>query len=573
MIPSSVPPRTINISVRRFDPSRDKEPRFKTYTIPHTPQMRVLEALDYIVETLGESLAYRWFCGIRRCGMCGMQINGKPRLACWEAVQADMVIEPLANFPVVRDLVIDRARYDRNVMALEPWLQRRTDYPGLPEPLQTTAMATTATMSHCIECLLCVSACPAESTQFLGPAPLVQLAKYAFDTRDGGARARAALDVAGIENCVSCYQCSASCPLDIPILEQAIGGLNARIEEEGIARPKSLRSWLMGHVHSLSKVASSCATGANALGRSKLVRSLLERIVGIDRRRPLPSLARVSFAKWFKSRVRLRNDSKRVVIFHDTFMSYYEPEIGIAATELLEAAGYEVILIQKRKCCGRPLISERMLDSAKALAEHNIALLLPYAEQGISIIGCEPSCLLTLKEEYPRLCPGTQAKILAAQCLLLEDFLAREANAGTLDLEFTDKARRVLFHGHCHQRYFLESGSALQALHLPLNFQVEETAATCCGMAGANGFYKERYERSLQAAEVSLLPAVRRATFDTEIAACGISCRQQIQHGTGRVARHPAVILREALIGTRSAKAPPGGASFDSRSRKGTDEI
>ena len=175
---------TVSLTVEKFDPSRDSAPRLATYEVPYTREMRVLEALDYVVEELGESLSYQWFCGVKKCGMCGVMVNGRQTLGCWEPVEPEMLVQPLAGFPVVRDLVIDRSRYFANVQSLEPWLKRKRSYAGFPESIVASDLSAAADTMHCIECMLCVSACPANGEAFMGPAPMVQLARFALDPRD-----------------------------------------------------------------------------------------------------------------------------------------------------------------------------------------------------------------------------------------------------------------------------------------------------------------------------------------------------------------------------------------------------
>jgi len=224
------------LTIQKYDPTRDSEPYWVTHEVPYTKEMRVLEALDYIVEELGESLTYQWYCGVKKCGGCGIRVNGKPVLACWEAVQPEMTIEPLANLPVLRDLVIDRSRYERDMIRLKPWLERDEEYPGFPEFLTPTTMGHSIEMMHCIDCLICTSVCPAysETSQFVGPAPLVQLARYALDPRDGGPRANLAVEIGELPDCVNCYECTQACPSKINVLEHAIDPIRQLVIEEGV---------------------------------------------------------------------------------------------------------------------------------------------------------------------------------------------------------------------------------------------------------------------------------------------------------------------------------------------------
>jgi fumarate reductase (CoM/CoB) subunit B len=227
-------PETVRAKIFRYAPDVDPEPHYETYQVPYEPDMRVLDVLEGIVEDQGVSLAYRWFCGVKKCGGCGMLVNGRPILACWEPAEAEMVIEPLPNFPVIRDLVIDRSTYDERTTLLEPVLQRKDPYPGFPEPLTSIQMAGAAEMMNCIECLLCTSMCPSYGEVFVGPASLVQLSKVALDPRDGISRALIAYAEGQISECVSCYECTQACPTGIQVLEHAIDGLRKQIVSEDI---------------------------------------------------------------------------------------------------------------------------------------------------------------------------------------------------------------------------------------------------------------------------------------------------------------------------------------------------
>lgn len=227
---------TISVKIRKFDPTRDQEPYYIQHEVPYTKEMRVLEALDYIVEEIGDSVAYQWFCGVKKCGGCAMKLNGKPVLACWEPVQHEMVLEPLDNLPLLRDLVIDRSRYEENLVKMVPEMRRGEPYPGFPELITPQEMGHATEMMHCIDCLICLSVCPSYGDEFLfiGPAPLVQLARFALDPRDDGPRAVLAVDRGSIEGCVNCYHCTEYCPAGINILEHAIDPLRKQVINEDL---------------------------------------------------------------------------------------------------------------------------------------------------------------------------------------------------------------------------------------------------------------------------------------------------------------------------------------------------
>ena len=228
-------------------------------------------------------------------------------------------------------------------------------------------------------------------------------------------------------------------------------------------------------------------------------------------------------------------------------MTWFEPEIGRAATRVLESAGHSVGLAEGRGCCGRPMLSEGEEENARAAAEHNVRVLAPIVRRGIPIVGVEPSCVSMVRDVYPELVGGEDASRVAGGIVTFEEFVAAESRAGRFMLPASRGPDRILVHGHCHQKAMNAVGPTLEALALTGAERIDEIPTTCCGMAGSNGYETEHYDRSLEAAEVALLPAVRAAPPSAEIAAAGTSCRQQIRTATGRNARHPAEILADAL--------------------------
>ena len=205
---------------------------FETFDVPYRKWMRVLDVLNYVSEHFAGDLAYRWFCGSKMCGTCAVRMNGREVLACWEAAEPSMTIEPLRNLPVVRDLVVDRGPFDRKVLSFEPWIKRTKDYAGFPEPLSHRDMKHASKALDCIGCMACYSACPViglgELTNFAGPGPLVQLAQTALDPRNDFEKVSRALEKTGIFNCVSCYKCEEACPAKIPIVSEVIEPLKVK---------------------------------------------------------------------------------------------------------------------------------------------------------------------------------------------------------------------------------------------------------------------------------------------------------------------------------------------------------
>ncbi len=341
--------------------------------------------------------------------------------------------------------------------------------------------------------------------------------------------------------CLECKACKAECPANVDMAKLKYEFLAHYYAAHGLP----LRNRLFGHIERLSRVGSRLAPLSNWVANSRLNRWLLERFAGIDRRRPLPAFAREPFTDWFRKHGATGTGERgEVILFHDTFVTYNTPEIGKAAVGLLEATGYRVRLIDK-KCCGRPLISKGMLGEAKAHAAWNVARLAPYARQGVPIVGLEPSCLLTLRDEYTDLLGSEEARTVARQSLLLEEFLERERARG-LALPFSGNGRKVLLHGHCHQKALVGTAPTVAVLKWA-GFDVQEVDSGCCGMAGSFGFEREHYDLSVALGNRRLVPAVKAAGPEVEVVAPGVSCRQQIEHLAGRRPKHPAELLWESL--------------------------
>src|SRR6266481_6437863 len=292
--------------------------------------------------------------------------------------------------------------------------------------------------------------------------------------------------------CLECKACKAECPSNVDMAKLKYEFLHHYYRVNGLP----LRNRMFGHIAKLSWLGSRLAPISNWIARSWPNRWLMERMAGIDRRRPLPRFARETFTDWFDAR-RAPREAPRgdVVLFHDTFITYNAPEIGRAAVELLEVAGYRVQLVDK-KCCGRPLISKGMLEEAKVHAEWNVARLHPWVARGAAIVGLEPSCLLTLRDESVELVRTAEARQVAAASFLLEEFLLREKARG-LTLPFRTGARRqALLHGHCHQKAIVGTAPTVAALRWA-GFDVAEVDSGCCGMAGSFGFEREHYDLSV----------------------------------------------------------------------------
>ena len=286
---------------------------------------------------------------------------------------------------------------------------------------------------------------------------------------------------------------------------------------------------------------------ANPLMHARPSRWLMDRLLGIDRRRRMPALASPTFSRWFRGRVPTSSRSRGTVVFYnDTFTEYNEPDVGRAAVTLLESAGFEVVIPRRRLCCGRPLISKGFLREAKGRAAANLQALAEYTDRGWPVVAVEPSCASTYRDDYLDLAEDADAaRSVAGNLFLLDEFLVGRTEGGS-KLDFTDLKRRILLHGHCHQKALGNTKDTLELLAAPPGYQVEEIPSGCCGMAGSFGYEREHYDVSLEVGRERLFEVVS-GDPRAEIAAAGTSCRHQIADATGRKARHWAEVLTEAL--------------------------
>ena len=355
--------------------------------------------------------------------------------------------------------------------------------------------------------------------------------------------------------CVSCKACRHECPVGVDMAKMKIEVLAARVAKHGL----SLRDRLVGFLPRYAGLVSRFAPLANWRNNSPLLRMLFERVTGISAQRALPAWRR----DVFRSDVEAigQSDGREVVLFADTFNRTYERENLDAALRVLVAGGYRVHIPKpadrgRPLCCGRTFLSAGLVDHARTELDRLVATYAPFAARGVPIVGLEPSCLLTLRDELLSLRSDDVAKSIGVHALLFEEFLVREAEAGRLRLPLGPVAGKALVHGHCHQKSFGAFKPVEQVLRLVPELNVETIESSCCGMAGAFGYGADTYQASMDMAELSLLPAVRRADAAALIVADGTSCRHQIKDGAGRGALHVARVLAMSLERARSNQTP-----------------
>jgi FAD/FMN-containing dehydrogenase/Fe-S oxidoreductase len=349
--------------------------------------------------------------------------------------------------------------------------------------------------------------------------------------------------------CLECRACKAECPVGVDV---------ARFKSEFLAdywkrHGTPLRAQVLGHVHELARWGSRFAPLSNWIAQSAPARWVNERVMGLDRRRIPPAWASRTFATAFAQRYGGQGSAHATkhsfFIFNDTFTNYYNPGVGLAGAEVLRAAGMPAALAPNG-CCGRPLISQGLLEEARTRAASNVDALYPLAESGGTFVYFEPSCLSAVREDAPSLLRGDaqrRARRIAEASVLFEELLARHWSSSPLEASIGTAPPKILLHGHCHQKAMGLLAPARSLLSKLPGTSVVDLDAGCCGMAGSFGYVRDHFDVSRAIGERRLLPAARRVGPDAVLVAAGVSCRHQIEDFTGTRALHPAELLRSLL--------------------------
>jgi FAD/FMN-containing dehydrogenase/Fe-S oxidoreductase len=341
-----------------------------------------------------------------------------------------------------------------------------------------------------------------------------------------------------LDLCLSCKGCKADCPVNVDVATYKAEFLSHYYE--GKLRP--LNAHLFGQISAWSRIATVAPGIFNAIINAPVVSQLSKYILNISPKRNFPLFAKQSFKKWFQYRKGKKSSEKKVILWLDTFNNYFNPETLIAACEVLEFSGYEVIVPEKNLCCGRPLYDYGMLDTAKKKLLEILSTLKTEIRSNIPIIVLEPSCASVFKDELLNLLPhNNEAKYLSDNVSFISDFLH--------DRKFESRnptTQKVFIHGHCHQKAIIKIDNEL-ALVKKLKIDFNYIDAGCCGMAGAFGYEKDHYDISIKCGEHMLMPAIRQTSNDTTIVTNGFSCRSQIKHLTGRNSLHIAQLLRNEI--------------------------
>ena len=348
--------------------------------------------------------------------------------------------------------------------------------------------------------------------------------------------------------CLSCKACASECPSSVDVASLKAEFQYQYQKENGVP----FRSKLFAFNNKINGYASRFPKLTNFMFSNNFTSSIIKSIGGIAKERSLPLISIKSLNNHFQSikKELVKEDFiKEIYLFNDEFTNHLDTEIGVDAIQLLKTLNYKVNIISHSES-GRAMLSKGLLEDAKKMANANVSIFKNIITENTPLIGIEPSAILTFKDEYIRLADDKEsAKSIAKHTYLIEEFIQQEIELGHItSKQFSKASKTIKFHGHCHQKALANQKSSFDILNLPENYKVTIIPSGCCGMAGSFGYEKEHYEVSMQIGEQTLFPAVRKASEDTIIAANGTSCRHQIKDGTGKVAKHPITILKEALV-------------------------
>ncbi len=344
-----------------------------------------------------------------------------------------------------------------------------------------------------------------------------------------------------LDLCLECKACKTECPSNVDMAKLKSEYLHQKSKSNGFP----LGSLLLSHIYLFNRFGSMTPGLANWTLGNPIFKWVFEKFLGISRERSLPKFAKENFRAWFNGREDRSASSSagEVILLDDCFTTYNDPEVAKAAVKVLEAAGWKVKLAGLR-CCGRPAISKGLLPLARELAGENVRRLLSDVKRGVKIVGCEPSCLLALVDEYRDFRLGPDAEAVAEAAMLVDAFVADPALAP--HLKFRPREGKVLLHGHCQQKALLGTKATLAALRRIPKMNLVELDSGCCGMAGSFGYEKGHFNLSVSLANRVLLPALE-AEPESTLAAPGFSCRSQVHGLAGAHALHPIQILAEQL--------------------------
>ena len=515
------------LKISRFNPEIDRAPVFKEYQVPYVDDDSVLGALLYIYEEIDSTLLFSYGCRYRICGKCAIRINGKPALACETRVEDGMVLEPLDNLPVIRDLAVDRTGLIEPLRRLEILLSPLKEVEAVSQPSEFYQLM------RCNECLSCLSSCPVFKAEvgYDGPFMGTKLAQLYYDVREGK---KSLSDLENfLDGCIQCQQCEVHCPWDVPFSKVSTKIKGEIFKGKGV----SFRDWFMSRPPIIGWVASMLSSPMNALTRRKLVRRMIDRLMKIDERAPFPSYQK---AKIRRQKGEVKN---KVAYLIGCYEKFNDPVSARDSLSILEAIAPGVEILDPG-CCGIPFIGIGNLESARKRAVAASELLTKRLSEGYEVVfGC-PSCGSMIKNEYPALFGLLGEQNFRSRIYDIGEYLLQRYQLGQFKMTRKGMGEKIGYQISCHLKALKIGTPSLHLLREIPGLEVE-VFDQCCGMAGMMGFKKERFDLS-QRVGTPLMEEIKKGQLKRIVSDCS-SCRMKIEHETGLKTVHPISLIKEAV--------------------------
>jgi len=525
---------TINgyrIKISRFNPDVDNSPTFKEYVVPHIDRGTFLDALQYIYEEMDSTLLFNYGCRYKVCGKCGIKINGRPSLACDTPLDNGMVLEPLDNFPVIRDLAVDRSGL------IEPLKKHNIVISPVKEPEVAIQPPEFFQLIKCNECLLCLSNCPVfdKNVGYAGPFFGVKLAELYYDVRDNKRR----LDELNslLDKCILCKQCDVDCPWNIDF-SQISTKIKAELYRE---RKLPIRDWLISRPRLIGFFSLFLFSFFNILTKNKPFRKALDCLMKIEEKAPLPEYHPIRIRGQEKKEQKFQ---RKVAYFIGCYEKFNNTTTARDSLFVLDVNKIEVKVLDLG-CCGLPFIGIGDLDSAKRRAVAICKEIKKLFTEGYEIIISCSSCATMIKIEYPKLFhllveDGAQNRVFD-----IGDYLWQLHNSDQFNIKFKEIKREIGYHLSCHLKALKIGKPFVDLLRLIPELEVTAIFNQCCGMAGTMGFKKEKYDLS-QKIGSPLIDEIEGSGLDLILSDCP-SCQMKIKYGAKVNSFHPISVLRGAM--------------------------
>lgn len=519
------------IKISRYNPELDREPIVKEYIAPHVEQGTVLEALLYIYEEIDSELLFNYGCRYKACGKCAIRIDGKPRLACETPLRDGMLLEPLENLPVIRDLAVDRS------VLMEPLRRHQIIFnQGQGREIAVQPPEFFQVMK-CNECLSCLSNCPvfAKKVEYDGPFFGLKLAELYYDERDGGDRINQ-LD-SYLDQCILCKRCDADCPWDVNFSE-----ISTKIKGALYKRKRSsLRDWILSNPSFIGYFQTALFPISNALMRRRSGRKLLNHFLGIDEKVFLPEYhpERIGSSKGKKAKGR-----RKAAYFLGCYNKFNDSIPARDSIAVMEANRVDVEVVDFG-CCGLPLIGLGNLESAGKKADAISEKLRNWISDGYDVVLSCSSCGSMIKVEYPTLFGLLKEEDVQSKIYNIGGYLLKMHKLGLLDMSFKETSKEVGYHIACHLKAQKIGIPFIDLLNLIPGLKIRKTFDECCGMAGTTGFKKEKYELSRIVGN-SLITEIGTSGLDLMVTDCA-SCQMKIRSEAEIETIHPISVLKRSI--------------------------